>query len=143
MNYDLDILKAKALRDVLEHKDIDNILEIPDIANTLQDWFEDEIIEAIYDNYGVEYEWINDHSSGEYIQISEDGMSAMTVYNRTVVVEIIPDENSNPDNFHDLLFHAIRDYFRTNNVSYNIWSVNDHGNVTLYDPNGNAIGGLV
>lgn len=76
----------------------------------------------------------NDDKDGEYIQINDDG----TVWYVTggSAREQIPTSPEDP-------FPGIEEWMQEQNFYPNIWEVNDHGNVTLVDSSGNALGGIV
>jgi hypothetical protein len=79
----------------------------------------------------VEY-W-NDDKDGEYIQV--DGNEAAFIAHGRVVEKI----GKNYGN----IFAGIRAWCEEHQYWPNVWSVNDHGNVSLYDKRGNYLGGIV
>lgn len=82
-----------------------------------------------------------DDEHGEFIQINPDGSVVETASGRAHKV-ILTKQQAN-DLTHAEVFAAIRDHMQEEGFFPNIWSVNDHGNVTLYDGDGNDLGGLV
>lgn len=78
--------------------------------------------------------WEND-KNGEYIQIDPDSNSAAYVAHGRVM-EKIPTQYGN-------IWSGISEWMNTKGYYPNIWSVNDHGNVTLWNRSGKSLGGLV
>ena len=82
----------------------------------------------------------NDDDGGEYIQI-HDCFTKATYVAHGVAMQTIELTEYDPD---DDIFEMIRDWTDTElGISPNLWQVNDHGNVTLFDYDGNSLGGLV
>jgi hypothetical protein len=108
--------------------------------------------------------WEED-KNGEYVQFSDDG-SARHIAHGRAMEEIVPPTSRQtmsqfvggdprkasitrdvpaeaPDAEKGKL-RAVSDWFRENNVSLNIWHVNERGNIELVDPRtGDFLGGLV
>jgi hypothetical protein len=80
--------------------------------------------------------WADD-KNGEYIQINPDDSVWYVAHGKAM--EEIADKGTRDF----IKFGLIRGWIKENGVSYNIWRVNDHGNVELYSSNGKALGGLV
>ena len=78
--------------------------------------------------------WQDDKDS-EYVQINDDGSAVYVVHGSTM--EDIADAEDED------VFGTISAWMNRKKFWPNIWSVNDHGNVTLHDKNGNDLGGLV
>jgi hypothetical protein len=126
-----------------------------------------------WEDYGREFEgedapdkteelaelWREDQA-GEYIQINPDD-SAYYIAHRRAIEQIAPPRSQQRASYFvggdprkravsqegpaqdSQTFKLIRAWMAKNNYSPNIWAVNDHGNVELYDHNGKALGGLV
>jgi len=77
--------------------------------------------------------WAED-KEGEYVQINDDGSVVYVAHGRAM--ETIPVDAENP-------YPGINAWMEAKSFFPNIWSVNDHGNVTLHDAQGNDLGGLV
>ena len=75
-----------------------------------------------------------DDRDGEYVQIDDDGDAVYVAHGKAM--EHIP--KASGDTFAD-----IRAWMDKKRFWPNIWSVNDHGNVTLHGPDGQDLGGLV
>lgn len=78
-----------------------------------------------------------DDKDGDYIQINDDGL--VVHVHCGSCMERICGKNTE----WDAAIKAIREWYSKNQYWPNIWQVNDHGNVELYDCDGNAMGGLV
>lgn len=76
----------------------------------------------------------NEDKDGEYVQINDDGTVVYVAHGR--VMERIQVERENP-------YPGINAWMEAKSFFPNIWSVNDHGNVTLHDGQGNDLGGVV
>lgn len=76
--------------------------------------------------------WREDES-GEYIQVNED-CAYYVAHGR--VMERIQKAYGN-------IWAGIRQWSKDNSIWLNIWSISDHGNVTLHDDRGHELGGLV
>lgn len=76
--------------------------------------------------------WEED-KNGEYIQVG-DNKAAYIAHGS--VMEQIPAVYGN-------IWTGIQHWMKTKGFYPNIWSVNDHGNVSMYDRRGNYLGGLV
>ena len=81
----------------------------------------------------LEQIWQED-KAGEYIQINDNGTAFYVAHGRAM--EQIQPQYGN-------LWAGIRAWMKAKNFSPNIWSVNDHGNVTLHSQTGKSLGGLV
>jgi len=79
----------------------------------------------------------NDDRRGDYVQINDDG-SVVEISGGCFVGTIL-----RPGPVTDETFKLIRAWMEGNKFWPNIWSCNDHGNVTLHDEKGNDLGGLV
>jgi len=79
----------------------------------------------------------HDDQQGEYVQIDDDGSAHFVAHGRAM--EQIAPRGTDSDE----VFALIKDWTDRSQYWPNIWQVNDHGNVTLYDCNGNDLGGLV
>lgn len=83
----------------------------------------------------------NDDKHGEYVQINDDGSVVEVAHGCAMKAILTADvANSMPD-FQK--WAAIRAWMEESQYWPNIWSVNDHGNVTLHDKDGNVLGGIV
>jgi len=76
----------------------------------------------------------NEDKDGEYVQINDDGSVVYVAHGSAM--ETIPVEPENP-------YPGINAWMEAKGFFPNIWSVNDHGNVTLHDGQGNDLGGVV
>lgn len=74
---------------------------------------------------------------GEFIAIDVDDTVSYVAHGKRM--ETIAPKGTG----HDEAFAAIRAWMDAHKFWPSIWSVNDHGNVTLYDAQGNDLGGLV
>lgn len=86
-----------------------------------------------YPEPSLEDTW-NEDKNGEYIQINDDGSVVYVAHGS--VMETIPVDL-------DDQFAGIRAWMEAKQFYPNIWQTNDHGNVTLFDSQGNDLGGLV
>ena len=77
--------------------------------------------------------WEED-KDGEYVMVNDDGSAHYVAHD--TVMEDIPKVNGET-------FVGIREWMNKNSFWPNIWSVNDHGNVTLRGHKGQDLGGLV
>ena len=94
----------------------------------------DELVEPAEDETEDIAEIWRDDQDGEYVQIGADDVARYVAHGR--VMEIIPPVG-------DDVFAGIREWMKEKEFWPNIWSVSDHGNVTLHDQNGADLGGLV
>jgi nucleoid DNA-binding protein len=78
--------------------------------------------------------WREDQS-GEYVQINPDD-SVWYVAHGRAKEQIVPKGTGQQK------FPIIKNWMEKNHIFFNIWGVNDHGNVELYNRRGQALGGL-
>jgi hypothetical protein len=87
----------------------------------------EEIIEA----------WENDRDF-EYIQISDDGGVRYVAHGDWMETIVEPNNELSTEE----VFKEIRKWQDKHGIYFNIWSVNERGNVELMDNRGNELGGL-
>jgi hypothetical protein len=80
----------------------------------------------------------DDDKDGEYVQINSKNGSVHYVAHGKAMEQICP-----PGNVNNNTFKQIATWFQNSGVSLNIWEVNDHGNIELYNSKGKALGGSV
>lgn len=76
-----------------------------------------------------------DDQHGEYISVDPDGNRAYYIAHGTRMEEI-PSQYGN-------IWAGIRAWMNSKGYFPNIWSANDHGNLTLWSRSGKPLGGLV
>jgi len=79
--------------------------------------------------------WEED-KNGEYIQINPDSSVYFVAHGKAM--EQIAPKGTGKD-----MFRRIGSWMKAKGYYPNIWQVNDHGNVELFDKSGRPLGGLV
>ena len=90
--------------------------------------------------------WEEDESSGEFIGITDDGNA---YYHNKLIVPAKREQLQVGMRWHKSKspgspdWDGIKAWCKTHQYFPRVWETNDHGNLSLYDTNGNYLGGLI